>query len=169
MEFVQLVDEKDNELGVMEKITAHREAKLHRAVSVFIFNDMGEMLLQRRAAQKYHSALLWTNACCTHPRPNEKLENAASRRLYEEMGMICGLQYQFNFIYKAVLDNGLTEHEYDHVYFGESNGIPAPDKNEVAEWQYLALDKISVQIAQSPELFTEWFKIIFDQVKALRK
>lgn len=169
MEFVQLVDEQDNNLGVMEKMQAHREAKLHRALSVFIFNSKGEMLLQRRAAHKYHSGGLWTNTCCSHPRPEEPTLEAAHRRLFEEMGMSCDLQHQFSFIYKAELDNELTEHELDHVYFGISDKEAHPNSEEVAEWKYESVESISQDIQKQPELFTEWFKLIFDQVKELRK
>ncbi len=169
MELVQLVDEQDHQLGVMEKMQAHREAKLHRALSVFIFNSKGEMLLQRRAAHKYHSGLLWTNTCCSHPRPEESTLDAAHRRLFEEMGMSCDLQHQFSFIYKAELDNELTEHELDHVFFGCSDSAPMPNPEEVAEWSYEALHTIDTNIKAKPELFTEWFKLIFDQVKELRQ
>lgn len=169
MELVQLVDERDNNLGVMEKITAHREALLHRAVSVFIFNTSGAMLLQRRAASKYHSGMLWTNTCCTHPRPDEAAADAAGRRLFEEMGIKCALRYQFNFIYKAILDNGLTEHEYDHVYFGFSDHTPVANAEEVSEWCYLSMDEIAAKLKSAPGMFTEWFKLIFDKVKEMRK
>lgn len=169
MEFVQLVDEQDNELGLMEKMQAHREARLHRALSVFIFNSKGEMLLQRRAAHKYHSGLLWTNTCCSHPRPEETTLDAAHRRLFEEMGMTCDLQHQFSFIYIAELDNELTEHELDHVFFGTSDVEPLHNEDEVAEWKYQSVESISQDIQKQPELFTEWFKLIFDQVKELRK
>jgi len=117
VEYVLLVDEEDNEIGVMEKMQAHEEALLHRAISIFIFNDQDELLLQKRAAVKYHSPLLWTNTCCSHPRPGEILIDAANRRLREEMNMACNLTYEFSFTYKAVLDKGLTEHEFDHVFF----------------------------------------------------
>lgn len=169
MELVQLVDEQDNEIGVMEKLSAHREAKLHRAISIFIFNEDGALLLQRRAGTKYHSALLWTNTCCTHPRPKENLLDAANRRLREEMGMSAELKFCFSFVYKAALENGLTEYEFDHVYFGRSNQLPVPNNEEVEEWRYVNLTEIEEELAQHPELFTEWFKLIFDRVKELRK
>ncbi len=123
-EFVILVDENDNDIGVMEKLQAHQEGKLHRAFSIFIFNDKNEMLMQQRSLSKYHSAGLWANSCCSHPRPNETIKDAANRRLYEEMGMSCDLTIKTNFIYKSQFDNGLTEHELDYVLVGYSNQEP---------------------------------------------
>lgn len=165
MEWVQLVDERDKELGIMEKIAAHKEAALHRAISVFIFNSKGEMLLQQRAAKKYHSGLLWTNTCCSHPRPGEDLLAAAQRRLGEEMGLRCTLHHQFSFLYKADLDEGMTEHEYDHVYFGYTDDRPQANPDEVADWAYRSVDDIAVLLAEQPALFTEWFKLIFAKLK----
>ncbi|HTN17152.1 MAG TPA: isopentenyl-diphosphate Delta-isomerase [Chitinophagaceae bacterium] len=165
MEWVQLVDERDKELGIMEKMAAHKAAALHRAISVFIFNSKGEMLLQQRAAQKYHSGLLWTNTCCTHPRPGEDLLAAAQRRLSEEMGLHCLLHHQFSFLYKADLDDGMTEHEYDHVYFGYTDDVPQANPDEVAAWAYRKMEDIAVQLAEQPALFTEWFKLIFIKLK----
>jgi isopentenyl-diphosphate delta-isomerase len=169
MEWVQLVDERDNELGVMEKIAAHREAALHRAISVFIFNSNGEMLLQQRAAGKYHSGLLWTNTCCSHPRPGEGLMEAASRRLFEEMGLRCTLQHQFSFLYKADLGNEMTEHEYDHVYFGYTDDVPLADPDEVSAWAYRNVADIATRIAEQPAVFTAWFKLIFAKLKERSK
>jgi isopentenyl-diphosphate Delta-isomerase len=169
MEYVLLVDEQDNELGVMEKLLAHQEAKLHRAISVFVFNQYDELLLQRRAQHKYHSGYLWTNTCCTHPRPNELLEVAAVRRLQEEMGISCSLEHQFSFLYKASLDNDLTEHELDHVFFGISNNIPKPNPDEVSDWKYMDIKTIETEIMLYPDRFTEWFKLIFEKIKELRK
>ena len=159
MEYVILVDEKDNETGIMEKLEAHQEGKLHRAVSVFIFNSKNELLLQRRAAGKYHSANLWTNTCCSHPRIRERVHDAAVRRLYEEMGLKCVLEEAFSFVYKADLENGLTEHEYDHVFIGTTDDAPAPDAAEVAAWKYMSLDVIDSDIKNDPGKYTEWFKI----------
>lgn len=169
MELVQLVDELDNNIGIMEKMQAHREARLHRAVSVFIFNARGELLLQRRAPKKYHSGNLWTNTCCSHPRPEEPVIDAAQRRLFEEMGMQCHLEHQFGFIYKAELDNQMTEYEYDHVFFGQSDREPLINKEEVSEWVYISMADTELLLNESPELFTVWFKLIFDKVKELRK
>lgn len=169
MELVQLVDELDNNIGIMEKMQAHREAKLHRAVSVFIFNSKGELLLQRRAKNKYHSGNLWTNTCCSHPRPEEPTLDAVKRRLFEEMGMQCHLEHQFEFIYKAELDNHITEYEYDHVFFGECDSEPLINTEEVSEWTYMSMEDTEQLLNESPELFTIWFKLIFDKVKELRK
>lgn len=169
MEFVQLVDEQDRPLGVMDKMTAHRQGRLHRALSVFVFNSKGELLLQRRAKNKYHSNLLWTNTCCSHPRPEEDCLDAANRRLFEEMGMHCALKHQFSFVYRAVLDNDMIENEFDYVFFGTSDDKPHINLEEVDTWQYLSLEATFELIQKTPELFTEWFKIIFDKVKELRK
>jgi len=168
MEYVLLVDEKDNEIGVMEKLQAHQEALLHRAISIFVFNDQQQLLLQKRAGEKYHSPLLWTNTCCSHPRPGEVLIDAAHRRLREEMNMSCDLMHQFSFIYKAVLEDGLTEHELDHVFFGYSNALPVPDAAEVADWKYLSLNQIRQELQSQPELYTSWFKIVFDQINSIQ-
>jgi isopentenyl-diphosphate delta-isomerase len=159
MEQVILVDEQDKEQGTMEKLRAHREARLHRAISVFIFNSKKELLLQQRAAGKYHSSLLWTNTSCSHPRPGESASDAATRRLYEEMGLKCPLKEIFTFTYKATLDNHLTEHEFDHVFSGICDDIPEPDASEVAAWKYINLDALQADISQHPEQYTEWFKI----------
>jgi isopentenyl-diphosphate delta-isomerase len=165
MEQVILVDELDNEIGTKEKMQAHREALLHRAFSVFIFNKKGELLLQRRALNKYHSPGLWTNTCCSHPRPNEQLINAAKRRLIEEMGFVCDLNYQFNFIYKASLDQGMTEHELDHVFFGTYEDEIKLNPEEVAEYKFISMEELQNSINKQPQLFTEWFKIVFEKVK----
>jgi isopentenyl-diphosphate delta-isomerase len=165
MEEVILVDELDNEIGTKEKMQAHKEALLHRAFSVFIFNKKGELLLQRRALNKYHSPGLWTNTCCSHPRPNEILMNAAKRRLVEEMGFDCDLFYQFNFIYKASLDQGMTEHELDHVYFGTYEGEIIINPEEVSDYKFVSITELEININKQPHLFTEWFKIVFEKVK----
>ncbi len=155
MEQVILVDSHDNVLGKMEKMEAHRKALLHRAVSVFIFNTDKQMLLQRRALSKYHSPGLWTNTACTHPRPNEKNKDAAIRRLKEEMGLhVNELKKVFDFIYKAKLDNELTEYELDHVFIGFSNELPIPEPEEVCEFTYVNADKIMSQIQNHPENYT---------------
>ncbi len=161
-----LVDEQDKQLGTMEKLQAHREGKLHRAISVFIFNSKNEILLQKRAIDKYHSANLWTNTCCSHPRPNEKTLDAAKRRLYEEMGIKCELKSAFNFTYSIKFENNLSENEFDHVFFGFSDNIPLPDPQEVSDWKYLSLEEVENQIGQNPAQFTEWLKLIFERVKA---
>jgi len=164
-EYVILVDENDQEIGLMEKIEAHEKALLHRAFSVFIFNTKGELLLQQRAAQKYHSPELWTNTCCSHQRKNESTIGAAKRRLVEEMGMKCELKEAFTFIYKTPFDNGLTEHELDHVVIGISNDLPDINLEEVMNFKYLEMDLLSLDVMKKPELYTSWFKICFPKVK----
>ena len=165
MEHVILVDENDQEIGLMEKMQAHREAKLHRAFSVFIFNDLGEMLIHRRALEKYHSGGLWTNACCSHPREGETTEEAAHRRMMEEMGFDCDIEESFSFIYRAELDNELTEHELDHVFIGRFNGNPSPNPEEVCEWKYITLESLEDDLEKRPEAYTEWFKIAMKELR----
>lgn len=162
-EHVILVDEQDNPIGLMEKIEAHEKALLHRAFSVFAFNDAGELLLQQRAADKYHSPLLWTNTCCSHQRDGETSLEAGKRRLQEEMGFACDLEEVFWFIYKAPFDNGLTEHELDHVLVGHFNGVPEINPEEVEAYQWMSLPAVREDMAQHPEKYTEWFKIIFKE------
>ncbi|MDP2385156.1 MAG: isopentenyl-diphosphate Delta-isomerase [Bacteroidota bacterium] len=169
MEQVILVNESDEEIGAMEKLQAHREAKLHRAISVFVFNNKGQFLLQKRAKEKYHSANLWSNTCCSHPRPGEQTHVAAKRRLTEEMGIECDLQYKFSFIYKAELESGLTEYELDHVFLGVYNGEPDINRDEVSDWKYENLESIEQDLLHSPESYTAWFKIVFERVLELRK
>ena len=164
IEKVILVDKNDKEFGSMEKQEAHVKGLLHRAFSVFIFNDKNELLLQRRAVKKYHSGGLWTNTCCSHPRQNETTLDAAKRRLVEEMGMRCVLKKQFDFIYKAKLDNNLYEHEFDHVFFGFSSDSPQINTEEVEEYTYKTLEDIGDEIKTNPEKYTEWFKICFKEV-----
>ena len=165
-EYVVLVDEHDKELGTMEKLQAHREGKLHRAISVFIFNSQKKLLLQKRTTNKYHSAGLWTNTCCSHPYPNETPGNAATRRLQEEMGLVCKLHHVFSFTYSAKFENNLSEHEFDHVFFGTSDTVPKPNPEEVSEWKYADMQEIETQLKQNPEQFTVWFKLIFERVKS---
>jgi isopentenyl-diphosphate Delta-isomerase len=164
-EHVVLVDNTDREIGTMPKLEAHEKGCLHRAFSVFIFNSKGQLLLQQRAFNKYHSAGLWTNTCCSHPRQNEKTLDAAKRRLKEEMGIECNLVKKFDFIYKTKFENGLTEHEFDHVFFGESNSLPQINKDEVNSWNYHTIEEIEKEIQHNPDKFTSWFKICFDKVK----
>lgn len=162
-EMVILVNEKNEPIGLMEKIEAHEKALLHRAFSVFIINDKKEIMLQQRAAHKYHSPLLWTNTCCSHQRENETNIQAGKRRMKEEMGMDVELKEAFSFIYKAPFDNGLTEHEYDHVMIGYSNEDPVINPDEVADWKWVDTQSLRVDIKKNPENYTEWFKIIFDK------
>lgn len=163
-EHVILVDESDRPIGSMEKMLAHREGKLHRAFSIFIFNSEGELLIHQRAADKYHSGSLWTNTCCSHPRQGEETIAAAHRRLREEMGMVCNLEPLLTFIYKAELDHDLIEHELDHVFIGHSDTAPEPNPAEVAAYRYVPMAEIKTGIEQSPDDYTAWFKIIFDRV-----
>ena len=166
---VVLVDDNDQELGTMEKMEAHRQAKLHRAFSVFIFDKEGRMLLQQRAVDKYHSGGLWTNACCSHPYPGEPVQLAASRRLQEELGFSVPLTPLFSFVYKAPFDNGLTEYEYDHVFAGTYNGEIVPDPREVAAVTYKSLEEIETDLALVPAKYTSWFHIAFPRLAAIRK
>lgn len=161
---VILVDKNDVPRGTMEKMDAHRQGELHRAFSVFVFNSKGEMLLQKRAINKYHSGGLWTNTCCSHPQPEEDLLEAAQKRLFEEMGFTCSLENAFHFIYKAELNNELTEHELDHVFIGHYNGEPKINKLEVAEWKYMPVSEIKQGIQVYPEHYAAWFKIAFANV-----
>jgi isopentenyl-diphosphate delta-isomerase len=163
-ENVILVDEEGNMTGTMEKMAAHRLARLHRAISVFIFNSKGDMLLQKRAGHKYHSGGQWSNACCSHPRPGEQAKDAATRRLEEEMGMQCNLEQVFSFTYRAILDDGLYEHEFDHVYMGTTDMVPVPNVQEVEDFVYLSPEEIERDLLQNPQLFTPWFKISFERV-----
>ncbi len=160
-----LVDENDIPLGTADKMEAHEKALLHRAFSVFIFNKKGEMLLQQRAKKKYHSAGLWTNACCSHPYFNQDIVTAAEKRLQEEMGFNTALTPAFEFLYKASFDNGLTEHEYDHVFTGTYDGAIVPDKDEVEDFCFKTMDDIKSSIAQRPEQYTVWFKIAFPKLE----
>ena len=160
---VILVDEQDNQLGLMPKIEAHEKAVLHRAFSVFIFNSKGELMLQQRAAHKYHSPLLWTNTCCSHQRNGESNIEAGKRRLVEEMGFETNLKEVFSFVYKAPFDNGLTEHELDHVMVGNFDGLPEINHEEVASYKWMSLDAIKEDIELHPNLYTAWFKIIFKE------
>lgn len=160
---VILVDENDNQLGLMEKIEAHEKALLHRAFSVFIFNNEGELMLQQRALHKYHSPGLWTNTCCSHQRDGESNIEAGKRRLMEEMGFVVELEESTSFIYKATFDNGLTEHEYDHVMTGYYDKAPEINTDEVADWKWMLMADVKRDIQLNPENYTAWFKIIFDK------
>ncbi|MGD0331216.1 MAG: isopentenyl-diphosphate Delta-isomerase [Nitrososphaeria archaeon] len=160
-ENVILVNEKGKAIGTEEKMKAHQKGQLHRAFSIFIFSMNGDMLLQRRAEEKYHSGGLWTNACCSHPRPGENLEQATHRRLKEELGFDCKLKKRTHFIYKAKLDHGLTEHEFDHVFIGRYDGKISPNRDEVSDVRWVSLEALGEEVNKSPNEFTEWFKIAF--------
>ncbi|MBK1440571.1 isopentenyl-diphosphate Delta-isomerase [Parapedobacter sp. ISTM3] len=169
-ENVILVDEYDHELGVMEKLQAHQQGMLHRAISVFVFDKEGRLLLQQRAAHKYHSANLWTNTCCSHPNPGEAASAAAHRRLHEEMGLKTPLTFAFTFVYRAAFDNGLVEHEFDHVFIGQAAGLhPTPNPDEVATYRWASAAEIEHELHTHPEVYTEWFKLIYKRVFELAK
>ncbi|MCB9194771.1 MAG: isopentenyl-diphosphate Delta-isomerase [Flavobacteriales bacterium] len=163
-EFVILVDEADNAVGLMEKMEAHEKGLLHRAFSIFLFDEAGNFLLQQRALEKYHSGGLWTNSCCSHPREGESVKDAALRRLEEELGFICEIEEKFSFIYKRELDKGLTEHEYDHVFFGVYSGGINPNPEEVMNVKYISREDLIRDVDDRPQMYTEWFKICFDEV-----
>ncbi|MET0463945.1 MAG: isopentenyl-diphosphate Delta-isomerase, partial [Chitinophagaceae bacterium] len=160
-EDVILVDEQDNETGTAGKMEVHERALLHRAFSVFVFNRKGEMLLQQRALHKYHSGGLWTNTCCSHPRPAEDTQAAAERRLMEEMGFNLPLEKVFDFIYRADFDNGLTEYEFDHVFVAEYEGAIEINEEEVLDYAYRPMSYLAETIVSTPEIYTPWFRIAF--------
>jgi len=162
-EQVILVNEANEQVGTMSKLEAHKKAVLHRAFSVFVFNDKNELLLQQRAVSKYHSPLLWTNTCCSHQRVGESNIEAGKRRLHEEMGFSTELKDVFSFIYKAPFDNGLTEHELDHVLVGNYNKNPEINKEEVEAFKWMTLEAVKIDIELQPEIYTAWFKIIFKE------
>jgi isopentenyl-diphosphate Delta-isomerase len=165
MDYVVLVNDQDEAIGVMEKMEAHEKAILHRAFSVFIFNQKGEMLLQQRALSKYHSGGLWTNACCSHPLPDEAVADAAQRRLQEEMGFTTPLKKAFTFTYKAHFDNGLTEHEYDHVFVGVYEDVIKPNEQEVEDYCYKKVETIVEDIHSTPQKYTSWFSIALPKLQ----
>jgi isopentenyl-diphosphate delta-isomerase len=169
MEKVVLVDKNDKPVGTMEKMEAHEKGILHRAFSVFIFNEKNELMLQQRALSKYHSPGLWTNTCCSHPREGEKTVDAAHRRMIEEMGFDCDFEEAFDFIYKADVGQGLFEHELDHVFIGHSNKQPEVNPEEVNDWKYMPVNIIRAEIKSNPENFTVWFRIAFDEVEEYLK
>lgn len=162
-EEVILVNDQDEQIGTMPKMEAHKKARLHRAFSIFIMNDEGETMLQQRAANKYHSPLLWTNTCCSHQRVGETNIQAGKRRLFEEMGFETELKELFSFKYKAPFDNGLTEHELDHVMIGNYNDVPNINAEEVADWKWMRPESIKKDMSNNPDGYTVWFKIIFER------
>ena len=164
LEEIILVDENDKEIGIGEKMKVHQDGKLHRAFSIFVFNSKNEMLLQKRAKVKYHCGGLWTNTCCSHPRKGELLEEATHRRLREEMGFDCELKEVGDFIYKAKFDNGLTEHEYDHVFTGKFDGAPNLNPEEADDYKWIGLEELKKEIKKTPADFTVWFKIAMEKV-----
>ncbi len=162
---VILVDENDEQIGTMGKMEVHQKALLHRAFSIFVFNEKGEILLQKRANKKYHSGGLWTNTCCSHPKPGEETLAAAKKRLHEEMGFDIALTKAFDFIYKAPFDNGLTEYEFDHVFVGNYDGDIFPDAEEVSDYCYKSVEEVKNSIQTHPQKYTEWFKIAFPKME----
>lgn len=164
MEEVILVDKRDNEIGKEEKLKAHKQGKLHRAFSIFVFNSKNELLIHKRSKDKYHSGGLWTNTCCSHPRPGEKIEEAAKRRLKEEMGLDCKLKKVLSFVYKKEFGNGLIENEYDHVFIGNCDIPPNPDEEEVEDWKWINIEELKKDIQQNQQNYTYWFKFVIDKV-----
>ncbi len=163
IEQVILVNEKDEAIGLMEKLEAHKKGLLHRAFSVFIFNSKNQLLLQRRALTKYHSAGLWTNTCCSHPRQNEETLQAASRRLKEEMGIETALEHKTQFIYKTSFSNGLTEHELDHIFIGYTDDEPVINTEEVDSFKWSDVKTLKQEIELTPEQYTSWFRIAMNE------
>lgn len=161
---VIVVNEKDEVVGYLEKMEVHEKGILHRAVSVFIINSRGEWLLQQRAKNKYHSSLLWSNTCCTHPMGGESNLDAANRRLFEEMGLRTSLVKAFSFQYKADLDNNLIENELDHVFIGFCDELPNINKEEVNAYRYISSGDVALELKNSPEIFTIWFRLLFEKV-----
>lgn len=162
-EKVVLINKDDSVLGLMGKMEAHIKGELHRAFSVFVFNDKRETLIQKRALEKYHSPGLWTNTCCSHPRENETYLDAAKRRIEEEMGFNCPLEFQFSFIYKADVGGGLIEHELDHVFTGTFNGTPKLNPEEVCDYKWISMPDLEADVKKNPQNYTEWFKIILKE------
>jgi isopentenyl-diphosphate delta-isomerase len=162
-ENVILVNKEDEQIGLMPKLEAHEKALLHRAFSVFVLNSKNEIMLQQRANHKYHSPLLWTNTCCSHQREGESNIQAGTRRLFEEMGFKTDLKELFHFIYKAPFDNGLTEHELDHVMIGYYDEKPEINQEEVEAWKWMTIEEVKSDMLLQPEIYTVWFKIIFDE------
>lgn len=164
MKEVIIVDENDQEIGKEEKMKAHQTGNLHRAFSIFVLNSNNELLIQKRAAIKYHSGNLWTNTCCSHPSPGDNIEESIHVRLQEEMGFDCELKFLFKFIYKAEFSNGLIEHELDYVYLGKYNSDPDPNPTEVGDWKWVNLEVLREEIYQNPEKYTYWLIYIFEKV-----
>jgi isopentenyl-diphosphate Delta-isomerase len=162
MEHVVLVDDQDNPIGSMEKLEAHQKGVLHRAFSILLFNSKGELLLQKRAKTKYHSAGLWSNTCCSHPLPGESMADATRRKLKQEMGIDLQPEFAYKFIYKANLDGNLIEHEYDHVFIGSFDGTPVFNIDEVEDWKFIEMKPLRVEIQKYPQVYTAWFKLIID-------
>ncbi len=161
---VILVDKNDQPLGIMDKLEAHEKGLLHRAFSVFVFNDQGQLMVHQRALTKYHSPGLWTNTCCSHQQKGETSLEAAHRRLEEEMGFDCDMEEIFEFVYRAEFSNGLTEHEYDHVFIGHFNELPNINPDEVNAWKWIDPKELSADLLANPSAYTEWFKLSWERV-----
>lgn len=169
MEEVILVDKYNNQIGICEKLKAHKEARLHRAFSIFIFNSKGDLLLQQRAKEKYHCGSLWTNTVCSHPRPNETLDNGVHRRIKEEMGFDCELKELFSFVYRAEFENGLTENEYDFVFIGKyDNESIMPNPDEVMDYKWISITDLKDDVLKNPKKYTPWIKIILEKSDKLK-
>lgn len=163
-EKVILVDETDVPIGEMEKMEAHYKGLLHRAISVFVVDTNGNWLIQQRTLEKYHSRGLWSNSCCSHPTPGEMAIDAASRRLMQEMGLKASLEHLFTFTYKALLENGLIEHETDHVFVGITDVLPRINHHEVGDYKYISYQKLHEDVSINPGKYSEWFKLIYQRV-----
>jgi|SRR3989344_7467897 len=163
---VVLVDKNNKKIGVEEKIKAHKEGKLHRAFSIFIFNSNGELLIQQRAKTKYHSGSLWSNSVCSHPKPNETYLQATHRRLKEEMSFDCKLKKLFCFVYNAGFQNGLIENEYDCVFLGRFDGKPKPNPQEIMSYRWISLKELKQDIIKNPNKYTIWLKIVLNRIKS---
>ncbi len=161
---VILVDKNNRKIGIEEKIKAHKEGKLHRAFSIFIFNSKGELLIQQRAKTKYHSEGLWSNSVCSHPKPNELYRQSAEKRLKEELGFSCKLKKSFCFIYNTGFQNGLTENEYDCVFIGKFNGKPKLNKKEVSGYKWISVKSLKQDIVKNPKKYTVWLKIALNKI-----
>ena len=169
MPHVILVDENDNQIGTGEKLDVHQKGLLHRCFSICVFNQKGEMMLQQRDKNKYHSGGLWTNTCCRHPESDEDTEAAALRRLKEDLGFDCDLEEVFSFNYRAPLDNGITEHEFDHTFFGFYDGEPTLNPEEAMNWKWMSLDNLQAELEKKPQEYTYWLKEMLPKVIELRK
>ncbi|MCU5772910.1 isopentenyl-diphosphate Delta-isomerase [Erwiniaceae bacterium BAC15a-03b] len=161
---VILVDHLDRPTGRMEKLEVHEKGLLHRAVTVYVFNSQHQLLLQQRASDKYHCGGLWSNTCCGHPYPLESTQHAAERRLYEEMGMRLTLTPMFELSYNLPMSNGLTEHEYGHVYFAVSDDLPRLNPQEADNWCYASIEEVTRRVEQDPDAFTPWFLHTFARI-----
>lgn len=163
MEHVILVDEEDKAIGTIEKMEAHRKGLLHRAFSIVLFNSKGEILIQKRARSKYHSAGLWTNTCCSHPLPDESMDNSTRRKLKQEMGIDIKTEFSYKFFYRTLLENNLIEHECDHVFTGVFDGVPIINIHEVEDWKFISPNQLREDVRMNPQNYTYWFKLILSR------